>query len=161
MKKFLHLFSAKPIGLLTGFVFLLAFANAQVINTTHPLNSPYATIQAAINDAITVNDDVIVVAGGIYNESINITKSINLRGAQADNCANTREGAESIINCVDGIGINASNVTINGFTVQNQTSQNAPGIDGFTKAAVPVAPANAAMVAQQLLQKGTVTFVAI
>ncbi len=98
----------------------------------------YQTIQEAINDPITSSGHTITVCQGTYNESVNITKSVNLRGAQAGNCAATRSGAESVINCADGIGVNASNVTINGFTIQNQTTQNAPG----NGVAVYMAPPN-------------------
>jgi hypothetical protein len=83
-------------------------------------------IQENVN--IGQTNDVVLVSAGTYNESVAITNTLYLRGAQADNCAATRAGAESIINCVNGIGVNASNVTINGFTIQGQTSTNsAPG----------------------------------
>ncbi len=83
--------------------------------------------------------DVVLVSAGTFNESVNINKSVKLRGVQADNCAATRTGTESIINCVNGIGVNASNVTINGFTIQGQTAVNsAPGF-GY---AIYMAPPN-------------------
>ena len=88
----------------------------------------YCTFQAAIDDPATLNGHVITAPAGTYNESFSITKSVTLKGAQADNCASTRAGAETIINAVDGIGVNASNVTINGFTIQGQMSDTlAPG----------------------------------
>ena len=101
----------------------------------------FCTIQAAIDDAQTLNGHTITVAAGTYNESINVNKSLIIKGAQADVCAaTTRAGSESIINCVNGIGITADNVTINGFTIQGQTSSNAsPGV-GY---AVYIAPPRA------------------
>ena len=155
MKKFLHLFSTKAIGLLTGFVFLFVFANAQVVNTTHPANSPYATIQAAIDDAITINGDIITVGSGTYNESINITKSVNLRGVQADNCAVNRTGAESIISCPNGIGVNASNVTINGFTIQNQDGANAALAPGYGFAVYMVPPNTGTQLLNNIIRNNT------
>ena len=140
MKNFTILLFRKAISLMI--VFLFAFSSictAQVDNLTHPGAGPYATIQQAIDNVATVANDIITVAAGTYNESLNINKSIILKGAQADNCAATRAGSESIINCVNGIGINASNVTINGFTIQGQTATNsAPGF-GY---AVFMAPTN-------------------
>ncbi len=108
------------------------------VTLTH-LGSPtyYATISAAIVAA--VDSDEIDVCAGTYNESLNINKQLNLRGAQADNCASTRTGAESIINCPTGNGIYASNVTINGFTIQGQTIGNAAPGWGY---AVYMAPPN-------------------
>ena len=155
MKKFLHLFPIKAAGLLTSFVFLLAFANAQVVNTTHPANSPYATIQAAINDAITFNGDIITVGSGTYNESINITKSVNLRGVRADICAINRTGAESIISCPNGIGVNASNVTINGFTIQNQDGANAALAPGFGFAVYMVPPNTGTQLLNNIIRNNT------
>lgn len=65
-------------------VFFLLFslvAKAQITNTTHPANSPYATIQAAIDDAITVDGDIITIAAGTYDEQLVIDdKNITLLG---------------------------------------------------------------------------------
>lgn len=99
----------------------------------------FCSIQNAIDAPLTVAGNTISVGPGTYNESVNINKSINLRGVQADNCAATRSGSESIINCVNGIGINASNVTLNGFTIQGQTNPNASPGWGY---AVYMAPPN-------------------
>jgi hypothetical protein len=99
----------------------------------------FCSIQGAIDAPLTVAGNTIVVGPGTYNESVNINKSLTLKGAQADNCAYTRSGAESIINCVNGIGVNASNVTINGFTIQGQTNDNAAPGWGY---AVYMAPPN-------------------
>jgi len=101
-----------------------------VTNTTTGL--VYTTIQAAIDDPLTLNGHTLNVSSGTFSESININKSLTLNGANVNVCAKTdRLGLESIIDCPNGIGINASNVIINGFTIQNQVSQNTgPGF-GF------------------------------
>ncbi|MBA4852001.1 right-handed parallel beta-helix repeat-containing protein, partial [Emticicia sp. BO119] len=49
-----------------------------VINLTR--NTYFATIQAAIDDAATVNGDVIEVAEGTYNENVTINKEITVQG---------------------------------------------------------------------------------
>ncbi len=42
----------------------------------------YCTIQAAINDALTLNGHVITVAAGTYPENVILNKSLTLKGAQ-------------------------------------------------------------------------------
>src|SRR5437868_1710508 len=91
----------------------------------------YCTFQAAINDPATLNGHTLTAPAGTYNESFSITKSLTLTGAQTNVCATNRSGSESIINCVNGIGVNASNVVINGFTIQGQMSDTLPPGYGF------------------------------
>ncbi len=95
----------------------------EVYNTTSGYY--YSTIQDGVNAAASGN--TLMVAAGTFNESINISKSVKLYGAQYGVCAASRSGTESIINCTNGIGVNASNVTIDGFTIQGQTSSTTPG----------------------------------
>jgi parallel beta helix pectate lyase-like protein len=81
------------------------------------------TIQAAINKASF--GDTINVAAGLYPESaagpLTVNKTLTLLGAQAGVDARTRVGAESIINDVQGTSVSASDVTIDGFTVQGSS----------------------------------------
>ncbi|MHB1376515.1 MAG: DUF4214 domain-containing protein [Candidatus Humimicrobiaceae bacterium] len=88
----------------------------------------YTTIQTAIDAASA--GDTITVKAGTYNEAIIVNKAITLLGAQAGADARTRTGSESVIdpNAPDGgaskswvIKVTSSNVTIDGFTVQNPT----------------------------------------
>jgi parallel beta-helix repeat protein len=82
----------------------------------------YATIQAAIDAAS--DGDTIMVAAGLYEQSVVINKSLTLKGAQAGVDARTRSGAETIIEPDEEIGISILTaadgvVVIDGLTVQN------------------------------------------
>lgn len=66
--------------------------------------------------------DTINVAIGLYNEQVQITKTLTLLGAQAGVDARTRSGAESTIdNACGPVQIMADNVVLDGFTVQGST----------------------------------------
>jgi hypothetical protein len=84
--------------------------------------SEYATIQAAINASS--NGDVIRVASGTYNESISISKSVTLLGANAGihpaigthptEVVGVRN-AETILSKTNAIRPSADNIKIDGF----------------------------------------------
>lgn len=80
----------------------------------------YATIQGAVND---VSCSTINVAAGTYNEQVQVTRTLTLRGAKAGVDARTRvPAAESIIDHACGpVQIMADNVVLDGFTVQGST----------------------------------------
>jgi hypothetical protein len=78
----------------------------------------YTTIQSAVND---VNCSVINVDPGTYTENVIIGRTLTLNGAQTGNDARIRSGTESILN--GNITINASNVTVDGFTVNGPADQ--------------------------------------
>jgi hypothetical protein len=87
------------------------------------------TIQAAINKAS--SGDTIHVAVGTCLElapgPLTVNKTLTLLGAQAGVDARSRvAGAESIVADSQGTNITASNVVIDGFTVQDTTSPNFP-----------------------------------
>lgn len=83
----------------------------------------YLTIQAAVSD---VGCSTIKVAAGTYNESVTIPRSLTLKGAKAgvDTSGRTFGGSsESTVNgATPGSAtftVNATNVTIDGFSVTN------------------------------------------
>ncbi len=71
----------------------------------------FGTIQAGINDATTINGDIIEVAAGIYNENVDINKSVTLLG----NTGAVLKGTGSGI----GFQVHSPNITINGFEIKN------------------------------------------
>jgi nitrous oxidase accessory protein NosD len=79
------------------------------------------TITAAIGKASA--GDTIHVAIGLYNEQVQINKTLTLLGAQSGVDARTRSGAESTIdNACGPVQILANNVVLDGFTIQGSTS---------------------------------------
>ena len=89
-------------------------------------NDPFATVQHGVN---TVSPGGRVhVAAGTYDERVTVNKSISLLGAQAGVDARSRSGSESIlappVTTPAGqtpLWVSASDVTVDGFTVQGNT----------------------------------------
>ena len=78
------------------------------------------TINAAIGKAS--SGDTINVAAGTYNEQVNVSKTLTLKGAQAGVDARTRVAAESIIDHPCGpVQIEADKAVLDGFTVEGST----------------------------------------
>jgi hypothetical protein len=82
----------------------------------------FSSIQAAVNAAPA--GTTIDVASGTYNENVVIDKTLTINGAQNGVDARTRTGVqESILNNSAGaFNIHANGVTIDGFTLQEQTA---------------------------------------
>jgi hypothetical protein len=84
-------------------------------------NTYFSTIQAAINDAATVNGDVIEVAAGTYNEAVFVTKSLTILGPNNAISPNTgsRVPEAVLVNLPTGraftINSGSTDVTISGF----------------------------------------------
>ncbi|MBS1770192.1 MAG: right-handed parallel beta-helix repeat-containing protein, partial [Acidobacteria bacterium] len=103
----------------------------EVYDTNSNLVASYMTIQAAIDDATTLNGYEIHVAAGTYAENVNVNKGVTLRGANANTACGSR-GTESIIAPATGLPVNvaADGVTINGFEITAPSNRN--GIQGGT-----------------------------
>jgi hypothetical protein len=88
--------------------------------------NPCLTFGHAVAQAL--GGDRIIAAAGTYNFAaiVDINKTLDIRGAQADQDARTRPNVpanESILTGADGVfSVSANNVIINGFTIQGQTS---------------------------------------
>lgn len=105
-------------------------ADAQIDSTANTINvkSPNAKIQQAISFAEGSNE-TINVAKGTYNESVNVNKTVTLKGAKAGTAgsAATRGTDETIIDpSSPGFYVTASNTVIDGFTVTGTD-----GADGY------------------------------
>ena len=105
MKKFHNVALAVALSLSVS----TAFAQT-VTNTTHAGGSPYASLQLAINNAATVNGDVLVMTAGTFNEAVTVSKQLTIQG----------QGTSStFITPPSGVGITvtANNVTLQSLTV--------------------------------------------
>jgi hypothetical protein len=85
----------------------------------------YPTIQAAVTAAN--SGDTLLADPGMYAEHVTVNKSLTIEGAQHGVDARTRSGAAESV--VDGGGftpflVTASDVTIDGFTIQGATNNN-------------------------------------
>ncbi len=98
----------------------------------HVAGVTYATIQAAVNAAPV--GGTVTVDAGTYAETVTVNKSLTIQGAEAgvDARGNGRReaGAESVLTgatTTAGVGagfyITANDVTVDGFTIEGETSQ--------------------------------------
>lgn len=87
----------------------------------------FATVQAAVIAASA--GDIIVVAAGTYAEHVTVNKTLTLNGANANvNACTGGRGPESTVsNAKTAFNITANNVTLNGFTVRDNTDPNVFG----------------------------------
>src|SRR6476619_5334116 len=97
-------------------------------NDCSVMGSPCATIQHAVSESTA--GDTIHVAAGTYSEAsniLNIDRTLTLLGAQAGIDARTRVASESIISNSQGTIVSASNVIVDGFTIQDSSTQSFTG----------------------------------
>lgn len=116
-------------------VSILCAASAGAATCSVP-TATYPTIQSAVDDSVC---DTINVAPGVYNENLSIPRSLTLNGAQAGQLVAGRTSggiAESTLRGANPTGsmpvisINATHVTVDGFTISNSVIANAAtGID--------------------------------
>ncbi|HKS91811.1 MAG TPA: right-handed parallel beta-helix repeat-containing protein, partial [Tepidiformaceae bacterium] len=78
------------------------------------------TIQGALSQVSA--GGTVYVAAGTYNENVNITKAVTLRGPNDGVAGNATRSAEAIIDgggAANSLTIGADNVTVDGFTIQD------------------------------------------
>ena len=93
--------------------------------TVHTLGSQTGATSLIQEGIDLVNGSTLNVVAGTYAENININKSLNLVGAQAGVGVAGRTAGDAAETTIQGlVSVNASNVSINGFTFTNpgQTS---------------------------------------
>jgi nitrous oxidase accessory protein len=110
--------------------------NGSIVSGANPSTSPhpvhnlntsenFSTIQEAINAANTSNGNTITVDPSIYNENVDVTKSLTIRSS-------SNNPAITIVNASDPndhvFEILADSVTISGFTIQGATGNEKTGI---------------------------------
>lgn len=84
-------------------------------------NSPFLTINGAL--AITVESDIIVVAPGVYNETISVPFGVDLRGADPATTIIDGGGQGTVVTFVGPLNPPSSARTgISGFTIRNGDS---------------------------------------
>jgi hypothetical protein len=121
-----------PLNILLPVLTLLILYNPTARAATCSVPSlSYPTIQSAVNDSTCTT---INVAPGVYPENISINRTLTLNGAQTGQpvVARTAGGAlESTLQGANPTGsmpvimINATNVTVDGFTIRNSVTANA------------------------------------
>ncbi|QEL20278.1 FG-GAP-like repeat-containing protein [Limnoglobus roseus] len=114
--------NAPTINLNANVTNAITGTTATTVNVTAP-----GQIQDGVNVAAT--GATVNVAAGTYIESVSVPKTLTLKGAKAGVDARARTGAETIIDNSTNAGktalyVTASNVSIDGFTLQGSTSSN-------------------------------------
>ncbi|MBK9321067.1 MAG: T9SS type A sorting domain-containing protein [Bacteroidetes bacterium] len=110
--------------------------NAGTVTNTTSLEV-FCSIQAAINDAQTLNGHTLTVSAGTYAENVIVNKSLSILGPNAaiDACSGSRVAEAIVVSAVADIDfaeifhVAASNVTISGFTIDGD---NTALTSGFT-----------------------------
>ncbi len=109
------------------------FTNTNVgLVTNVNTGKQFCTIQAAIDDAATLDGHTINVPAGVYTETVTITKALKINGAQygidprpSKSTTRATPSEESIISVAGtqkAVNISHSDVEFNGFTVKHSTT---------------------------------------
>ncbi|MFI6078095.1 nitrous oxide reductase family maturation protein NosD [Actinoplanes sp. NPDC051343] len=117
----------RPLLIVGGVVALTAAGSGVSFASTRSsaCNVParYPTILSAVDDT---GCKTVQVAPGAYTESVTVSRSLTLQGAQAGQDARSRRaGRESVVN---GFTVKADNVTVDGFTVNGPADQGSAGL---------------------------------
>jgi parallel beta-helix repeat protein len=80
----------------------------------------YTTIQAAIDDPATMNGHTLMVEPGIFNEGVNVHKSLTIMGSGPS--------MTTVVAASCGFYVSTDNTNISGFTVYNGTGPSDAGI---------------------------------
>jgi parallel beta-helix repeat protein len=85
------------------------------ISTVHNINTTYNydTIQAAIDSALTMDGNTILVDTGIYREHVVVSKTLSIVGADSINTVIDGNGTGTVIS------VKAYNVKVQSFTIRN------------------------------------------
>ncbi|WP_425392168.1 T9SS type A sorting domain-containing protein [Ekhidna sp.] len=106
--------TSATIGSENGIMNVFVDDDATDDNGLGTVGDPLQTIQAGVNLAL--SGGTVTVADGSYSESITISKSLTLNGANQGIAASGTRGSESMIDVVGaGIIATANNITIDGF----------------------------------------------
>lgn len=113
--------------------------------TSTTVRSSHMNIQDAIDESTTANGDVITVAAGTYAENVTVNKALDIRGPKynvAGNGLGRGAGEAIVVPAVSGITwtndaifkVTASDVSINGFTIDGDNPLITTGYSSTTTA---------------------------
>jgi parallel beta-helix repeat protein len=96
------------------------------ISTVHNINTTYNydTIQAAIDSALTMDGNTILVDIGIYREHVVVSKTLSIVGADSSNTVIDGKGTGTVIS------VKADNVKVESFTIRNSSESGVRLIGG-------------------------------